>query len=276
MVVCFYADLYWILNFIMNLFLLYITAWWLHEPAHIRRWVFSSAFCAIVSVIITYISNCVVRLHAGISAVTGIALLVLCAYRPHNLKIFVKISAAFIFFSAFTAGMLFMIRQVLAGGGLIPGYTENARFSLLFLILSVFIFFILFRFLRVSVTGQDLRHRSVVNAILVHNGKRQEIKALYDTGNHLVSPYTGEPVAVVSNELSDRLGLGSNKSPLLIPYNSIGGSGILKAYRIDVLQLQDGSVRKNFLAAVSDNICTDKEIQMILNNQLIEEGGHDA
>lgn len=263
MTVCFYADLYFILNFIMNWFLLYITAWWLHEPAHNKRWVLLSAACAIFSVIITSYNF---KLPINILAFVELVVLIWQAYRPENLKKFVTEFITYISLSAFTAGMIFMFKEVFA----------RRKFSLLFLLLSVFILFLLFRFLRVSIAAQDLKRKSVVNATLVHNGKTQEIKALYDTGNHLVSPYTGEPVAVISRDLSEWAGLSKSGTPLLIPYHSIGGSGLLEAYRLDILKFQDGSTRKNFLAAVSDNICTDKEIQIILNNQPMAEGGYNA
>ena len=266
MVICFYADLYWILNFTMNLFLLYITAWWLHEPANNRRWVLSAAVCAIFPVIVTYINNCGLKVPGLISSASELALLLWWAYRPGSIREFFNCIVSFIVFSALAAGMVFMLKGVSAKSGILPEMEGNQKFSLFFLLVSVFMLFIIFRFLRASIARQDLKRRSVVNATLVHNGMKKEIKALYDTGNHLVSPYTGEPVAVISKDLSDCIGLPGNHAPLLIPYHSIGGCGLLEAYRLDILQFQDGSSRKGFLAAVSDNICTDKEIQMILTS----------
>ncbi len=276
MAVCFYADLYWILNFIMNLFLLYVTAWWINEPASIKRWIFASAVCATLPVITTYLYNYGIKLPGLLTAVSGLALLVWQAYRPGSLRQFLKIIFNFVLLSAFTAGMLFMLKGIFQKKGFYGRYQGRQEVSLLFLLISVFMLYILFRLLRVSILKQELRQRSVVNATLVHNGRKHEIKALYDTGNHLISPYTGEPVVVISKELSDCLGLKENLNPLLIPYHSIGGDGLLEAYRLDLLQFKDGSTRKNFLAAVSGNICKDKEIQMILNNQPMAEGGHDA
>ncbi len=266
MAVCFYADLYFILNFIMNWFLLYITAWWIHEPVHNKRWALLSAVCAIFSVVVTYLADCGFKIPKTFFAMTELVFLTWQAYRPENFRKFFTGFVTYICLSAFTAGMVFMLKEIFAW----------KSFSLAFLLLSVFMLFLLFRFLRVSIAKQDLKRRSIVNATLVHNGKKQEIKALYDTGNHLVSPYTGEPVAVISKDLSDWAGLSKNAAPLLIPYHSIGGDGMLEAYRLDILKFQDGSTRKNFLAAVSDNICTDKEIQIILNNQPMAEGGYNA
>lgn len=266
MIVCFYADLYFILNFIMNWFLLYITAWWMYEPVHNKRWIFLSAICAIFSIIITHLHNCGFKIPETILSLAELIFLIWQAYKPKNFRKFLTEFVTYIFLSAFTAGMIFMLKEIFA----------QKSFSLLFLLLSVFMLFLLFRFLRVSITECNLKQKSIVNATLIHNGKEQEVKALYDTGNHLISPYTGEPVAVISRDLSEWAGLSKSSHPLLIPYHSIGGDGLLEAYRLDILKFKDGSIKKNFLAAVSDNICKDKEIQIILNNQPMAEGGHNA
>ena len=271
MAVCFYADLYWILNFIMNLFLLYITAWWLNEPASVRRWVLSSAVLAVFPVINTIASQSGVKVPQVLTAVLELALLVFWAYKPACIRQFLKQLVNFILMSALTAGMLFMLKGIFSRGG-----ESSQKFSLLFLLVSVFLLYILFRFLRTSIAKQELRRESMVNVTLIHNGRELVVKALFDTGNHLISPYTGEPVFIISKELSESMGLKKDLKPLLIPNNSIGGRGLLEAYRLELAQFQDGSTRKNFLAAVSDNICTDKEIQMILNNQSMAEGGHNA
>ena len=88
--------------------------------------------------------------------------------------------------SALTAGMLFMLKGIFSRGG-----ESSQKFSLLFLLVSVFLLYILFRFLRTSIAKQELRRESMVNVTLIHNGRELVVKALFDTGNHLISPYTG-------------------------------------------------------------------------------------
>ena len=60
----------------MNLFLLYITAWWLNEPASVRRWVLSSAVLAVFPVINTIASQSGVKVPQVLTAVLELALLV--------------------------------------------------------------------------------------------------------------------------------------------------------------------------------------------------------
>lgn len=254
MVIWFYADLYWIINFIMNLFLLYITAYIRQKQFHGVRWMIISAFFAIVSFGITYIGNCIAGESRLLVSLVEIILIVWFAYEHENFIAFFHDFAAFTASAIFTAGALLMFTSII-----------NADFSIVFLLLSIFMLFILFRFIRFSILKQNLIQKSMMCATVIHHGKKQQIKVLYDTGNHLVSPYSGEPVVIISRGLSESLGVEHGADPLLIPYHSIGGDGLLKAYRLEFLLLSDGSIRKNFLAAVSENICTEKEIQMILN-----------
>lgn len=53
-------------------------------------------------------------------------------------------------------------------------------------------------------------------------------RALYDTGLHLREPFSGEPVIVVHRS---RLDTPSDTRLRMIPYRSVGGSGLLPAFR---------------------------------------------
>lgn len=107
--------------------------------------------------------------------------------------------------------------------------------------------------------------KNIQRAILIHGGRKLDIRVLYDTGNRLISPYTGEGVAVISRGLAEQAGLYKNQKPILIPYHSIGGDGLLEAFRMEEMHLEDGSSKRNFLAAVSDRLGEEQGIQMILN-----------
>lgn len=96
-------------------------------------------------------------------------------------------------------------------------------------------------------------------------GEVYHIRALFDTGNQLVSPYTGERVAIISQELARKMMLPERQKPLWIPFHSVGGDGLLPAYRLRCLTLSDGQRRENLLAAVSECLCTDRAVQMILS-----------
>ncbi len=69
---------------------------------------------------------------------------------------------------------------------------------------------------------------------------------------------------IMAQSLALKLKIAEQKRPLMIPYHSIGGDGVLPAYRIPLLILQDGSVIRNFLAAVSPQLSEDSAVQLIM------------
>ena len=91
------------------------------------------------------------------------------------------------------------------------------------------------------------KHCRLVPVELCWEDKSQQVMALRDTGNGLRDPITGEQVLVVGPEVAGRLlGLSRNqlKHPVetladrplpglrLIPYNSVGGGGLMLALRL--------------------------------------------
>ena len=67
--------------------------------------------------------------------------------------------------------------------------------------------------------------------------KHQEFPCLYDSGNHLVEPFSGYPVLVVEREVAEQLLAVPSTEDLpvhggwrLIPYDTVAGGGLLPAF----------------------------------------------
>ncbi len=75
--------------------------------------------------------------------------------------------------------------------------------------------------------------------------RRTECVCLYDSGNHLVEPFSGAPVLVVERAVAERLCAVPRSDAALpgepgwrwIPYHTIGGEGLLPAFLPDALTL---------------------------------------
>lgn len=122
------------------------------------------------------------------------------------------------------------------------------------------VLFIMERYLRQG----DKRANTMDGVIVMENGRRYPLRVMLDTGNCLVSPYSGERVMIIAETLAHQLEITKDQPPLLIPFQSIGGDGMLSAYRIPLLSLQDGSEVQNFLAAVSPKLSEDSAVQLIM------------
>lgn len=76
----------------------------------------------------------------------------------------------------------------------------------------------------------------LLRVCLVHHGNRAVFPCLYDSGNHLVEPFSGKPVLVVERQVAEELQIcvpPVSELPAgwrLIPYNTLGGNGLLPAF----------------------------------------------
>lgn len=259
MEVRFFADTYFILNLIMNLYLVYTTAIFRRKRVHFCRWMLVSLGCSAFSVFAFVVCFNLPKWTMLLTALAGIALLSFFSYMPESFSVFIKDCIYIVIVSIFSAGTLFfLVSQI---GMWFPDADIN-----MFLLLTVSVagLFFAFRGLKLVLISRINVLKSVQNAKLVHGGIEIEVSVLLDTGNHLTSPYTGENVSIIRAETAKRIGIGG-MGGILIPYHSVGGNGLLSAYRIEELCLQDGQVKRNFLAAVSDSLCSEKEIEVILN-----------
>ena len=259
MKVRFFADTYFILNLIMNLYLVYTAALFRRKSVHFLRWLITSLGCSAFSTSAFVVCFYLPRWVMMPAALAEIALLSFFAYMPENFACFIKDCICLGLVSIFSAGALFFLVSQM--GMWLPDADIN-MFALL--TVSTAGLFLVFRGLKFVLISQMNMLKSVQNAKVVHGGIEIEVSVLMDTGNHLTSPYTGENVSIIRTQTARRLGIGGTGG-ILIPYHSVGGNGMLTAYRIENLCLQDGQTKKNFLAAVSDSLCLEKDIELILN-----------
>ena len=158
--------------------------------------------------------------------------------------------------------------------------SADVKKAFIFNIISFAILYALFFVMRNIIKNEAEKCETIMCATLIHGSVKKNINVLYDTGNNLFSPYTNEPVNIISKETVVQMGVRDKQKPILIPYNSIGGSGLLETYRFEKLVFMDGSIMMNFLGAVSERIDKTGDVQMILNcsNKKIKRhgttGGH--
>lgn len=91
------------------------------------------------------------------------------------------------------------------------------------------------------VTEQLMRRRAPMNhrftVVLYQGNQSVELLCLYDSGNHLTEPFSGRPVLVAEREtlrplmeLPDTATAVSRPGWRLIPFDSLGGGGVLPAF----------------------------------------------
>lgn len=254
----FYADFYAILNFIMNLFLIMITAMFRQKRCRFCRFLILACLSAVVSVCYTYLfwERAVIQMGA---AILQMGLFVFLAFEWEGVRTYAGDCAVFFFLTFFTGGFTGALQ------GFLQRIAAPGKNSAVWIFLAVVLLFLLFFLFRWELIRQEHFRKNIRTAKVFHGGKEARIRILYDTGNQLVSPYTGERVAVISQELAFKLDLEKGQNPLFIPYHSIGGNGLLKAYRMECIRIEGDGCKKEFLVAVSENMKEGQDVQMILN-----------
>ena len=122
-----------------------------------------------------------------------------------------------------------------------------------------------------TVAEKLLRRRAparMLYSVRIYGGDRQTVcTCLYDSGNHLAEPFSGRPVLVVERSVAEevvevpasieQLPPHSEAGWRLVPYDSLGGSGLLPAFvprRVTVEQGEEQIEMEPCYVAVCDRL----------------------
>lgn len=267
-----YLDIYFILNLIMNFFLLVMTGILRQKRILLKRLMLCSVCSSLFSTVV-YAWSCVYGIGYLFLDLCSIPILVCVSYQNRNVRVCFRDSLFLGIMTMLTGGCLYAMYSALRI--CLPDLflrqnssaMADAMVSLGFIIAGLLLLSVVFLLLGKEFLQQVQYGKSTCEAVLFHAGKEYHIQILQDTGNQLISPYTGERVAVISKALASEMGIEQEQPMLYIPYHSIGGSGILPAYRLERLEWTGygNGQMEHFLAAVSGEL-EKKEIQMIVNN----------
>ncbi|MDE6566308.1 MAG: sigma-E processing peptidase SpoIIGA, partial [Lachnospiraceae bacterium] len=249
----------------MNYFLLCITGIVRQKKAQPYRWCGVAGVCGAVSTGI-YMWSCMQGKEIMVLDVLVLPVMVGISYHSSNRLVWVQDVLACAVMAVMTGGCLYAMMSGLAvwQGPVWQGHTGVQEYSLWWILSGLLLLSVVFLLIGREWLQQLSFQKTVGEATVVHRDKRISIRILYDSGNQLVSPYTGERVAVISKALAEQLEISKEQYPLYVPYHSIGGSGVLQAYRIERLEWQDRECMEDVLVAVSEQL-GQREIQMILN-----------
>lgn len=103
--------------------------------------------------------------------------------------------------------------------------------------------------------------------------QKEELWAIWDTGNQLTEPLTGQPVSIMEKQVADRL-LGEHwqerRGFYMIPYHSLGtNKGWMQGVAIDAMEVvQNGTsftIKKPVLAIYEGQVSSTRQYQVILH-----------
>ena len=229
-----YIEVVFINNFIVDLFIIYLTIWAAKKEFKKFRSILAAVFGAAIAIAYPLIGN--------------FKYLVAVLLSPIMVLIFFSFKTAKEYFF----GLLIFTGITFALGGATMGIiylsglkiTSSIAYGFTFLGCLFLTYFI----------KQMLKRRSgrrIDKVTLYLYGEKYELKGLYDTGNSLSDKTTLKPVVVLSKKLGDRF---VSKSDREITVKTVGGTASLKLLtpeKIELAKGKDVSIKKDFLVAVS-------------------------
>lgn len=265
-----YADSLFLINFIMNLYLLILVERSILYSASPGRLVLGAAVGALGFLMPFPVSGpLILRLGAGMALST--AAMLFAAFRIRSIRMFLKLLERLVFYSFGMGGaMLFLVKRLPWAREFLTGVLGTAGIGGLL--------FLLFRRFRYGLSMKN----SLCRALLTRNGEELEVNALVDSGNSLTEPISGKPVCILDRSAFEKLWKEQTEGFRAIPYHSIGKKrGILPGYLLPSLKLEAEGMTLDFqdvyIAVSSEDISGGESagaesVKMIVNPGLLTGG----
>ena len=278
-----YIDVLLALNLFIDFLLLSVTARLLHRPFRRWRMVLGAAFGAGCSCLIF-----LPEMAAWVSVVIKLAAaacIIKLTFSWAGIGQFLKESLVFFVASTVFAGLAFAVWFFAAPEGfyVVNGVVYFDVPPLMLVLLTVCSYGLLWLYDRF--TNKKTALGCEYRLLVAFGTESASLKALYDTGNHLTETFSGSPVAVVSRSavedilpqaVLDTMRLAENRwqgetdaargsAMRLVPYRSVGGDGLLPAFKPDKMTLVSAA-----------GICRDVTGAYIALCENLGSGGYEA
>lgn len=263
-----YVDSLFLINFVMNLYILMLVNRSTLRTATPGRLLAGAALGSGGYLLLLFIGGPVLfKLLLGTAGALGMLLI---SFPVRGFRNFLRLVEKTLFFSFCIGGGIFFLMRILPlTEGVLTG-----TFGILGLGGVLFLF--LERFFR-----EPKSEQCMCRATLVRKGASVTVSALIDSGNSLAEPISGKPVSVMDEKVFRSLWGSGGQGYRAIPFHSIGRRrGILEGYLLPELYLELNGMRKTFrnvYVAVSPESISAAggqeadSIKMIINPRLLEE-----
>lgn len=263
-----YVDSLFLVNFVMNLYILMLVDRSTFHAATPRRLLSGAAFGGVCYLLMLLLNVPVpLKLLLGVGGAVG---MLPVAFPVKGLRNLLKLIEKMLIFSfCLGGGLVFLLRSIPMGEGALTGiFGILGAGGIIFLFLG-------------RLPWESKPENSLCRATLVRGEKEVTVSALIDSGNSLIEPISGKPVCVVEDEVFRGLWENGGELYRVIPYHSIGKKkGILKGYLLPELHVEIDGMRKVFheiyIAVSAETISAADaseadSIKMILNPRILAE-----
>lgn len=261
-----YLDMFFLINMGMNFVILLTESFFQNRRIELRRLLLTSTLAAGVAclTVIMGIHRIIVFFVFYYVAVS--AVIVRLAFGKTTIGTLIR-------------NILFYYTIAFVLGGLLIQVKELLPFSLSSVAVlgtaSIFLLFI--RWILPKYRKWQSGAGTYYRVRLFYDGRSVTGNALWDTGNHLREPFTGEPVMLGEKRLLSRL-WKTEEEPIqrMIPFHSVGKeTGILRIFQVDYAEVKMESqwcrVKNPWVAICDHYLSSDGEYEMILHPEMLQK-----
>jgi len=267
-----YGDILFAENFIIGCVLIRLMVMFYGERMSVLRMAAGGIMCGMFSMVIFLMlpSYLIMLLQIPFSVAVSVV--------SSGKKNLIRKSVIFVFVTYFMGGITMVIFMVTENDCI---YTPAAIYSgdmkAVFLVVSVSVFVIVVRHIIAFIRDIRFENEYMAEAIIKSGESHLKVTAFTDTGNNLRDPVSGRPVCVASEKLWEEMedaGMIKPERIRLVPYESVGGRGMLLAVRVDEICLGNVSWRKCVVAKneFGFNCGGSHRAELLIAGQLIWEG----
>ena len=258
-----YVDLVFLLNFAFDFLLLLTISILLRRNVSINR-IILGAFVGSLSVFFLFIPISTLTLFF-IKIVISI-LMVLCSFGYRTIKYTLRNFTYLYMTSIVLGGFLYFLNIQFSykQGGLV---FYHHGLSINYIVLIVASPIILYLYIKQGLyLKQNYNHYYKVNLYLKNN-QCICLNAFLDTGNVLEDPYFHKPVILMNKK---RMIYDINEfGMILVPYQTVSGSGLLKCFKAEKMQIGKKEYHHFLVGIMEDSIHLDG-VDCILNKKIME------
>lgn len=267
-----YIDSLFLVNFVMNLYLLMLVNAGAYRSATRLRLILGAAIGAVIYLVPFFLGG-YVWLKILIGMIAGTCLMIFAAFPINSLRAFWKITERLLCMSFLMGGgVLFLMQRVPFIRRHMQGiFGVMGAGAVIFLLVA-------------CIQEQKRKKNYTCRVTLSGRDGKMKIAALVDSGNSLVEPISGKPVSVIDKSIFYGLWKEPPELYRVIPYHSIGKKrGMLKGYLLSEIQIEMDGVTKScrdvYIAVSEESITGDaislsedstSHIKMLVNPVLLK------
>ena len=257
-----YVDVLFVLNFFITYLLLLLTKSLVKFTSKAGRLLFGALIGGVYSLVIlapdlNFFVSLIGKLFESM-------LIVAASFNIKRLTVFLKTLACFYFSNMLFLGIILALwfwikpKGIVVNNG-IPYFSIPAG-TLLLLALAAYVISICI----IKIYNYTISKKEIYSLTIVTGEQSIHLFAFLDSGNKLKEPFSDYPVIIVDKSKIDF------EPQRIIPYNTVGGEGMLQAFKPDKVIISNG--KKSFecdSVYIAAGSVDSKEFSAILNPQLL-------